>query len=441
VSLAVAALGLLMAGPGLGRADDDKALRDKVLTLNQVTGDDTISDQIDVLAEDKAGTAKLLKVAVKMAQEKDSPLNYNAAYILAGAALELKDVDSTVALYRLCIDKSKKLKSPTKLFLCYTGILTAYETSKKYDDAIKLCKEFQEIPEEKYNLEDPLNPDLETPKYNLTLRRGKELMRRELIPLYVRQGKVDEANQEVDAMLKNEPKDRDALELRALIQRESGNYAAAAKTFQDMIQFINDDIEEAKQNTKASKKVKDAFIKQCRTEERKTRYSLSGVYIDSGDVAKAVEQLKILVKDDPDNASYNNDLGYVMADHDMNLDEAEKLIRKAIDEDKKKQAEKKPGAKPAEIKANAAYLDSLGWVLYKQKKYKEALTPLQEAVQAKEGQSIEIYDHLAEVHKALGDKSAALEAWKKGVEKAGVSKREQERKVEVEKKIKAQQEK
>jgi len=151
--------------------------------------------------------------------------------------------------------------------------------------------------------------------------------------------------------------------------------------------------------------------------------------------------MKLLVKEDPDNASYNNDLGYVWADNDMNLDEAEKLIRKAIVDDKKKQAEKKPGAKPEEIKANAAYLDSLGWVLYKQKKYKDALQPLQEAVQAKEGQSIEIYDHLAEVHMALGEMGAALGAWKKGVEKAGPSKREQERKVEVEKKIKTNQEK
>ncbi len=83
-------------------------------------------------------------------------------------------------------------------------------------------------------------------------------------------------------------------------------------------------------------------------------------------------------------------------------------------------------------------------MLYKEKKYKEALAPLEEAVKADEGQSIEIYDHLAEVQKALGNKAAAVatwekgvEAWKKGVEEGRTSKREQERKAEVEKKIKA----
>src|SRR5262249_4259790 len=151
-------------------------------------------------------------------------------------------------------------------------------------------------------------------------------------------------------------------------------------------------------------------------EAKDIRYALSSVYVDAKKVDKAAEQLKELLKTDPDNPGYNNDLGYIWADHDMNLTESEKLIRKAIDDDKKNRAKANPDLKPDEIKANASYLDSLGWVLYKQKKYKEALPPLEEAVKDEEGQNIEIFDHLAEVHKALGDKKAAVEAWTKGLE-------------------------
>jgi len=61
-----------------------------------------------------------------------------------------------------------------------------------------------------------------------------------------------------------------------------------------------------------------------------------------------------------------------------------------------------------------------------------------EAVKDPEGQHIEILDHLAQVHLALKDKKAAVEAWKKGVEYAGNTKREQERKAEIEKKLKDQ---
>ena len=82
----------------------------------------------------------------------------------------------------------------------------------------------------------------------------------------------------------------------------------------------------------------------------------------------AAADLKALLEKDPDNPGYNNDLGYIWADHDMNLAESEKLIRKALDEDRKQRLKEKPDAKPDEIKDNPSYLDSLGWVLFKEKK-------------------------------------------------------------------------
>jgi len=75
-------------------------------------------------------------------------------------------------------------------------------------------------------------------------------------------------------------------------------------------------------------------------------------------------------------------------------------------------------------------------VLFKQKKYKEAKPYLLDAVKDKGGRHIEIYDHLGDVHMALGEKAEAVKAWKEGVKLAGPSPREQKRKAEVEKKIK-----
>jgi tetratricopeptide (TPR) repeat protein len=437
LGLAVAALALA----GLVRAaDDDKALRQQVLALNQITGEAPMRGEILTLVDDKANSQKLLAEAVKMAGEKEQPLNYNAAYILARTAQLLKDGDAARAMYRVCIDQAKKVASPTKLFDAYRGLIADYYIANKYDDAVKLCQEFLALT--------PLKPsgpeDLETGKYNETLRRAQELIRREQIQILVRQGKTDEANKIVDDLLSKDPDDMDAMETRAFVQREAGDYKGAAKTYEEMIKKINDAIERVKKNTEAKQEVKDAFIKQFSRDVRDYRYILSGLYIDDKDVAKAADELKALLKEEPDNPSYNNDLGYVWADHDMNLTEAEKLIRKAIDDDKKEKAKKNPDAKPGEVKANASYLDSLGWVLFKEKKYKEALPPLQDAVKDEEGQNIEIYDHLAEVHLALGDKAAAIDAWKKGLDVAkkrleenGPNKRDEEKKVEVEKKLKA----
>src|SRR5262249_16195314 len=134
---------------------------------------------------------------------------------------------------------------------------------------------------------------------------------------------------------------------------------------------------------------------------------------------------------------YMNDLGFIWADHDMNLDEAEKMIRKAIDLDKKKRKDN-PELGEGD---NGAYLDSLGWVLYKQKKYQEAKDWLLKAIKDENAQHIEIYDHLGDVLIALGDRDAALKYWKQGVELASDSRRDQERKTRVLEKIKKNTEK
>src|SRR5262249_38730474 len=127
------------------------------------------------------------------------------------------------------------------------------------------------------------------------------------------------------------------------------------------------------------------------------------------------------------------------ADHDMNLAESEKLIRKAIEEDRRQRRKANPDLKPELDKDNPAYLDSLGWVLFKQKKYKEAKPLFLQAVQEEEGKHVEIDDHLAEVHMALGEKADAVAVWKKALEVADTSKREQQRRTAVEKKLKAAQ--
>ncbi len=82
-------------------------------------------------------------------------------------------------------------------------------------------------------------------------------------------------------------------------------------------------------------------------------------------------------------------------------------------------------------------MDSLGWVLFKQKKYEEAKKWLLEAIKGDEGENIEIYDHLADVYMAMGEKTQALDTWKKALTLETNSLREQHRRAEIEKKLKA----
>lgn len=399
-----------LSGPVQGAPllkDEEQALKEKALKLNDITGDDAITGQIIVLLDDKENTKNLLAVAHKMGKEKTQPFNINATWILARVAQRLKEVDQSDFFYQLNAAQSLKLASSQKFVRAYTGRIDLLFQAKRYPESEKVCKEFLEI------------------RGDENMQRFKMLVLRRMVQTQAKQGKIDDALRVVDNLIKVQPENWLTRELKGWVLREAGKYDEAANIYEDVLARIDKD-------ERLDKEQKADFGGDI-------RYTLSGVYVDLKKIEKAADHLKELLKKDETNPTYNNDLGFIWADHGINLDEAEKHVRKALEEDKK--IRKKAGITGAEDKDNAAYLDSLGWVLYKQKKYKEAVKPLQEAVKQEEGQHLEIYDHLAEVHLALGEKDKALEAWKKGLQCAPVSKRDEARKIEVEKKIKKVEEK
>jgi Flp pilus assembly protein TadD len=79
---------------------------------------------------------------------------------------------------------------------------------------------------------------------------------------------------------------------------------------------------------------------------------------------------------------------------------------------------------------NAAYLDSLGWVLFKQGHTKEALKPIRKAIEFSEEPDATLFDHLGDIYAALKQLDKAREAWRKSLEI--------EPNKEVEKKLKAE---
>jgi tetratricopeptide (TPR) repeat protein len=406
LAAAAVVLAAWLAGPAHA-ADDKAALRERALKLNDVTGDDPIKGQIKSLLKDEADTKKLLAVAVEMAKEKDQPFTYNAAYILARTAQKLKDLPAGEALYKVCAAQALKLKSGKKLSEAYLGRISLLSEHKKYDESEKVCQEF-----------------LEMGDADETVVGYKVLVLQAMVEILLKQDKIPEATKLVDNLVRERPNSWLFLRMKAEVQRAADEVDKAARTYEEVLLKVDRD-------ETLDDDEKDYWGNDV-------RYRLSGLYVDLNKVDKAAEHLKHLLKKEPNNPTYNNDLGYIWADHDQNLAESEKLIRKALEEDRK-QRKADPDLTPDEDHDNGAYLDSMGWVLYKQKKYDEAKKYLLDAVKDKDSQHVEIYEHLGDVYLALGEKAEALAAWKKGVEVAGKSKREQQRKAEVEKKIKANQ--
>jgi tetratricopeptide (TPR) repeat protein len=403
---AVAATALLAATVAAAPAPPE-TLHKQALALNDITGEDAALGKIFEMLEDAQHTKPLLVEAAKMAKDKDQPFNVNAVLILARTAQLLRQTDEGVAFYKIYIDQAVQLRSPMKIGEGFSGLIKTLYDGGKYDDSEKACEEFLGLPGEP------------------ALQRMKPAVLRQMVLVLAKQGKTDKASDLIDKIIQAQPDNPLNQIAKGQFLREVDKTADAVKAYEAAIDLI-------KKDEDLSKEEQDEFISGI-------RYTLSGLHIDLNQVDKATADLKTLLEKDPDNPGYNNDLGYIWADHDMNLGDSEKMIRKALDEDRKQRLKANPDLKPADVKDNASYLDSLGWVLYKQKKYKEARTPLEQAVKEPEGQSIEVFDHLAEVLMALEDKAGAVDVWKKGLELPATTKREKDKKAEVEKKLKTNQ--
>jgi tetratricopeptide (TPR) repeat protein len=408
----VALVGLgqvVLAEESLDRADE-AALRKKALELNDLTGTDPMRGKLIELTNDPEGTKKLLGVALKMTKEKPQPFNRNATFLLARAAENLKEVDTSAAFYRLNANQAVKLVSEHALAQAYLGLIQMYQANRKFAESEKACLELLRIEGEEDG----------------SLEEIKPTVMQQLVMAIARQGNTDRALKITEDLIKANPKNFLHLALKAQVLRAADKLEDSAKLYLDVIGMV-------KKEKRLPEKVRQEYIEDY-------RYLLSGVYTDLNQIDKAAEQLKALLAADPNNPTFNNDLGYIWADRGMNLAEAEKLIRKAIEEDRK-QRKATPGYKPDQDRDHSAYLDSLGWVLFKQGKAKEAKPHLLEAVKDKEGQSTEIYDHLGDVHLQLGEKDEAIAAWKKALEVATSRKRDQKRKALVLEKLKKHEKK
>jgi tetratricopeptide (TPR) repeat protein len=139
------------------------------------------------------------------------------------------------------------------------------------------------------------------------------------------------------------------------------------------------------------------------------RMSRVFAYERDGKGDAAIRDLRRLLEDRPGDPVVQNALGYTLADQNRQLPEAQALIEAGL----------------AQMPDSAAVLDSMGWVLYRQKRYEQALGYLKRAHEL--GDDAEIAVHLGEVQWALGDKAAAKRTWQQAIERHPGNKQLEER--------------
>jgi len=114
--------------------------------------------------------------------------------------------------------------------------------------------------------------------------------------------------------------------------------------------------------------------------------------------SKAAGQIKKLFSIEPDNIEALNFLGYLYAEQGVHLEEAEQLIRRAL--------EKRPD--------NGYYLDSLAWVHYQRAEYDKALSVQRQAISKVPDDPV-MHEHLGDILWKSGKTDEARNTWKDAI--------------------------
>jgi tetratricopeptide (TPR) repeat protein len=323
-----------------------------------------------VLRDDPALVKMLLEEAGKRLLGIGPKLSYPTRVILATLAGRTNQLDAAEKLYRAAMDRPGGLR--TMESEVYAGLIEVLQLQHKHADVVEICK-------------------LGLAKAQLT---NRVLFHRSLVYAYLGLEKDKEALAAADAAVNDAGKAQmlSMKKLRVYALSEAGKHEQAVAECQSMLKEYNQG-----------------------SELREVRLTLSRTYLAMGKHEESDDQLQMILKADPNDATACNDLAYHWADRGKNLDEAEKLIRKAIDLDQKQRAGNAFSGADAD-KDNAAFVDSLGWVLFRKGRLAEAQIELERAASLPTGDDDPVvFDHLADVYYRLSKKDKALAAWKKAL--------------------------
>ena len=127
-------------------------------------------------------------------------------------------------------------------------------------------------------------------------------------------------------------------------------------------------------------------------------FLLGAIYERQKFFDKAEEQFKKVLAVNPKSAAVLNYYGYMLGDLGIRLDEAEALVQRALKEEP----------------FSGAYLDSLGWIYFRQGKLAASETTLRKAVE-RESHDATIHSHLGDLYAKMGRGDLAAAEWEKSL--------------------------
>ncbi len=222
------------------------------------------------------------------------------------------------------------------------------------------------------------------------------------------------AQAESDIALKKFPQDRTVHEVHSQLLSDQGKTDEAVAELRKLLDGKNDrelyvamaDIQQkAKKFSEAEKSLDQAEkIDGSKEEKANVLFMRGAMYEREKKYDQAEQTFRKVLDSDPTNASALNYLGYMLADRNVRLPEAQDYIQRAIKLDPN----------------NYAFLDSLGWVYYRMNKLPEAEQQLTHSLQLS-AKDPTIHDHLGDVYFKEGKTKEAIAQWQSSLKQYGDS--------------------
>jgi len=275
-------------------------------------------------------------------------------------------------------------KQNRRIFLINEAIL--HQTLGNYNEAVKTFTDVKTLTNEKdgrvdaliietYRISKNLDKALQYSEQALAESPNNRQLQIVHADIISEKGKVDEGIKALQQMQKGNDEDLDILSAMVGVYQRAKKYGEA----QNLL------------NTAAARfpTEEQVYFLQGSLYEKQKKYN---------EAEKAFRKALDLQKDDPGVLNY---LGYMFADQGIHLDEAESMIQKAVRTDP----------------TNGAYLDSLGWVYFRQNRLDLAEQYLKKALIFVITDS-SIHDHLGEVYFRTKRYDEARNEWNKSLQLA-----------------------
>jgi tetratricopeptide (TPR) repeat protein len=241
-------------------------------------------------------------------------------------------------------------------------------------------------------------------------------------------GRLKAATQSYTTALANDPTNRGLKFRRIAATFNDGNYTQAAAFATEAQTQHPDDLRFPRLRARAIFESGDPDramtilepTAKANPRDTATQLALADLYNDAGRDVDAERTLRQLLDVEPANAEALNYLGYLLANRGRSLDEAVKLVERAL------------VAEPG----NPAYLDSLGWAHFRRGNLEEAEKYLSPAAEQLPRNAV-VQDHLGDVLARRGRWADAIAAWTRalagdgGVDRAVVEKKIQDAKAKL----------